>query len=546
VALLALVTALSYASAVSSGFVWDDHKVIERGHLIGSLGNLPQLFTHDAMFNSDGGRYGRTATVDTYRPLTLATFFFEHALYGVRPAPYHVDSVLLHLAVVLLLYAVAHRLRAPPGVALLSALLFAVHPAISEAVHWVNGRSDPLCTGFFLLALWVWLGPAARWRSPVVALLLAAAALSKESAFLLLPPLVLLLPALGRPLATLWPFGVGAALAMSGRLLALGQAKVGAGAEQARWVLPRLPLIWADATRGLVLPYAELLPSLHERYRTLGGVRALVAVALVAGLLALGVREWRRGRPLLLTGIAAQGFTLAPVAMLTYFVSWNGWGRYLYPSAPLFILGLAMSAHAAVERAPRLRVPLLCASCGFAALCALATFWGGRAWQDERSFAAAQIADFPDLAMGWSELAVVDLESGDAAAAVEHARRATELDPDGPLHWSRLSLALIRQDRRPEAYVAARRALRSDPADLSARQVIAAELLETGREAEAAASLVAIVVEDPGRPGPWKMLEDQVKRRGGGSPFGTALKRLGAEVADPAVAARLAALVPKG
>src|SRR5262249_46955753 len=155
------------------GFVSDDHKVLERGRLVGSLGNLPQVWTHDTMFNSDGGAFQAVATVDTYRPLTMTTFFVEVALFGRRPAPLHAVSVLIHLGCVLLAFAVGRRLGASDAAALLGAALFAAHPAVSEAVHWVNGRSDPLATLFFLAAVAAWL----RGWTAAVALCAAAATL---------------------------------------------------------------------------------------------------------------------------------------------------------------------------------------------------------------------------------------------------------------------------------------------------------------------------------------------------------------------------------
>src|SRR5436305_9036996 len=148
-ALLVLVPLAAYASAPASGFVWDDHKTIEAGRLIGSLANVPALFTHDTMFNSDGGAFQASARVDTYRPLTMSTFFVEHALWGARPAGYHVVSVLVHLLCVLVLYRVGRRLGLSEWAAALGALAFGAHPALGEAVHWVNGRSDPLCVLFF-------------------------------------------------------------------------------------------------------------------------------------------------------------------------------------------------------------------------------------------------------------------------------------------------------------------------------------------------------------------------------------------------------------
>src|SRR2546421_2642717 len=154
---LALLAAVAYASALRSGFASDDLSVIVRGRLIGSLANLPRLFLHDAMYNSAGEGYAGTVAIDTYRPLTMATFFIEHALWGGRAAGYHVVSVSLHVAAVLLAFGLGRRLGLGLGASFLGAALFAVHPSLAEAVHWVNGRSDPLCTLFFLAALAVWI-----------------------------------------------------------------------------------------------------------------------------------------------------------------------------------------------------------------------------------------------------------------------------------------------------------------------------------------------------------------------------------------------------
>ena len=82
------------------------------------------------------------------------------------------------------------RLGASKDAAALGAILFAVHPAIGEAVHWINGRSDPLCVLFLLLALLAWL----RGRSVVTALCVLSATLCKETAFVLAPCALLLLP----------------------------------------------------------------------------------------------------------------------------------------------------------------------------------------------------------------------------------------------------------------------------------------------------------------------------------------------------------------
>ena len=85
-AILIAAPLFAYASSLQNGFVWDDHKVIEKGRLIGSLANVPALFSHDAMFNSDGGAFAERARVDTYRPIPLATWAARTIRGGRRPA----------------------------------------------------------------------------------------------------------------------------------------------------------------------------------------------------------------------------------------------------------------------------------------------------------------------------------------------------------------------------------------------------------------------------------------------------------------------------
>ncbi len=79
-ALLVVVPLAAYASAIGNGFVWDDHRVIERGRLIESLRNVPVLFKHDTLYNSDGGWYEAREAAET-----LARAQNERGLQFVPP-----------------------------------------------------------------------------------------------------------------------------------------------------------------------------------------------------------------------------------------------------------------------------------------------------------------------------------------------------------------------------------------------------------------------------------------------------------------------------
>src|ERR1044071_5934212 len=110
VALIVLVL-LPYSRPFAAGFVWDDDSHLTANPAIVGAGGLRAIWTSASA---------------NYFPLTLTTFWLEHALWGLRPGPYHVVNVLMHAASAVLLWRVLLRL----GVrgAWIGAALWALHP----------------------------------------------------------------------------------------------------------------------------------------------------------------------------------------------------------------------------------------------------------------------------------------------------------------------------------------------------------------------------------------------------------------------------------
>ena len=544
-ALLVIVPLVAYALAPASGFVWDDHHTIEHGRLIGSLRNVPALFSHDTMYNSDAGKFARRTTVDTYRPLTMTTLFVDRALYGLGAAGYHVTSVLIHVACVLLTFAVARAIGVGETGALVGALLFAAHPAISEGVHWINGRSDPLCVMFFLLALLAWL----RNRSVLCAIAILASTLCKETAFVLAPAALLLWPRRSQPRSiarALAPWLVGGGIGLALRLLALHRAAVAAGPPHLAYAIPRLPLVWLDGLLALLLPTAQAPPSLFERYQTISPVRFGLALAVVGALLALVVRAYRRQRLIAPAYFAASLLlSLAPIALLAADEGWFGWGRYLYPAAPMLGLAVGELLDRARERLrPQMARALTLGAGVLIALCAAETLAAARDWRDDRAFATAIVGDHPESSAGWSELAVVELHDGHAQRAAELASRAVEIAPRNGRAWSRLASALMSIGRRADAFAAAERALALDPTDVNARYVRAIRLLGEHQQPEAAQLLLYAIAAEPDQEGPWHTLEQAARHLGPSSAFVQTARALLAQPAYAAIAPRARTLLP--
>jgi hypothetical protein len=177
-----------YLNALNNPFVYDDHHTVVANTSIGRLGDLRAIVWHDVT-----------------RPVANFSYAVDRRLWGERPFGFHLTNVLLHALDVMLLFALARRAlddawdtgAGPPldttVMAFGAALLFAVHPMMTEAVGYVSGRSEVLCGVFFLTAVMAgrrWLrGGGLPWAIVTAALWLAAIATKEIGAMF---PFVLL------------------------------------------------------------------------------------------------------------------------------------------------------------------------------------------------------------------------------------------------------------------------------------------------------------------------------------------------------------------
>jgi tetratricopeptide (TPR) repeat protein len=146
IALLVFLCLIVYYNSLSNGFVYDDFGLIVENKYINQPGRfLASLFNHS---------YFQMAGLEaSYRPVTTLSYFLIHTVAGLDPFYYHLASLILHTFNAVLVYWLAnlvlkHRLRA-----LMAGLLFACHPALSEAVDCIGFNDDLLAAFFFLLAL---------------------------------------------------------------------------------------------------------------------------------------------------------------------------------------------------------------------------------------------------------------------------------------------------------------------------------------------------------------------------------------------------------
>ncbi|HKE26300.1 MAG TPA: hypothetical protein VKB88_28290 [Bryobacteraceae bacterium] len=192
-AALCAVTLAAFANSFSAGFALDNKGLIledPRVHAA-TAENVGLIFQHSYWWPR--GASG------LYRPLTTLSYLFNYAVLGdgSDAAGYHWMNLLLHLASVVLVYALARKLLRDFAAAIWLAGLWAVHPVLTESVTNIVGRADLLAgaavLGGFLLYLKSAEAAGVR-RVAWLAGLMAVTALgvfSKESAVLILAVILL-------------------------------------------------------------------------------------------------------------------------------------------------------------------------------------------------------------------------------------------------------------------------------------------------------------------------------------------------------------------
>ena len=207
---LILITCFLYGRTLDLGFTRLDDSIfiVENEQYNNGFGNVTTSFQR-GLFNPTEDIY--------YRPLFLIDFIIESKIAGTKPAGYHFTNLLFHLISVILFYIFLRRLDSQginemnpvpdPGSlfrvksredtrgrlnAFLLAMIFAVHPVLSQAVAWIPGRNDMLLMIFFLSGMIITIdymrdpGPG-RYIAQIFLLLLAL--FTKETAVII--PLIM-------------------------------------------------------------------------------------------------------------------------------------------------------------------------------------------------------------------------------------------------------------------------------------------------------------------------------------------------------------------
>ena len=137
-----ILTALAYVAMFANGWTnFDDDRLIVDNAQLTSLSwaNIKALFSN---------YYD-----NLYQPLTALSWAVNHQLSGFDPWSYQLFNMLLHVGNTWLVFRLVSLLTKHRNWALITALLFGIHPIHVESVAWLSERKDVLYTLFFLAGL---------------------------------------------------------------------------------------------------------------------------------------------------------------------------------------------------------------------------------------------------------------------------------------------------------------------------------------------------------------------------------------------------------
>jgi hypothetical protein len=442
------IVALAHAGGLTGQFVdWDDPTHVTQNPAIRELtaANLRTMFTQPI--------------AKLYCPLTWLSLAVDYQIWGRDPWGYHLTNLLLHLANVGLVIGLIWKLPALDAksshrqllTALLTGLLFGVHPLRVESVAWVTERKDLLFAFFYLAGLLFYLRSlrlGQRFALGACFGFATAAALSK-SAGVTFPAVLVLLDVLhGRPWAwkTKIPFLL-VSLAVTGTTI-LAQAGGRGDTVASTDAIPlwgRLGLVGYCALFYVVKTFWPFhLSAIYPVYEDLNYTPALATLHFCGLLLVTGLcLSLRKRAPVLLPAWLFYLVTLSPTIGLLPVGIHIVADRFAY--LPAIGLVVPVALFAARSRAGVISVVLL--GIGLAGLTRERT----QVWQDTGTLFRSVLRENPNSLPAHLNLTVWHTRRNEFDQAIHHGATAVRLAPDSGYAVKNLAAAYLKADRPRDA-----------------------------------------------------------------------------------------------
>ena len=410
----------------------------------------------------------RNSTPVAGRPVAALSFALNHALGG----GYHVVNLALHLGCGLLLSGIARRSGAAAPHAI--ALLWLVHPLLTESVDYISQRTELLMALFCLLTLYCVIR---GWTAG--AIVACALGMASKEVMAATPLLVLLYDRafLAPPLRQRWKLhaGLAATWLILAALVATGPRTATVGFNFAQLT----PWQYATIQCQVILHYlrlcfvpAPLVLDYSDWPVPVNWWPALAVIVVLLGATAWAV--WKRPK----LGFCGAWFflILAPTSSFLPIVTEVAAERRMY-------LPLAAVIALVVAAGSRWLKPavLVVVAAGLTAL----TIRRNEDYRTAISIWADTVAKRPANARAHNNLGSAYEQAGRLTDALRHYAEAARLKPDYAAARNNWGAVLDKLGRPAEALPHYREAVRLDPRDASAHNNLGSALERAGNSEQA-------------------------------------------------------------
>jgi protein O-mannosyl-transferase len=515
--LLIAVVALVYVPGIHAPFIFDDKLSIVDNASIEHI----WLLAGDA---ESPGPLSPPQDISTAgRPLVNLSFAVNYYFGGLDPTGYHAVNIVIHALSAMLLWAILRRtLRleffadrfasAVEPLALGAALVWSVHPLVTEAVEYVTQRTE-LLLGFFYLAtlyaaLRYWAAPTRHGRRGwlIIATLACLLGMACKEVMVTAPVVILLFEhtfiagSFRRALKDSWPLYFGLAAGW-GLLIALNLH--GPRSESAGFHLGVSPYSWWLTQTEVVCYYLRLVfwpwpLVIHYELPYLDSAQAAWPwiVAVGSFFIATVALMWRR---------TATGFVgawviliLSPTLVVPIVTEVAAERRMYLPSAAI-VAWLLACAYLLQQRTCRwlwsaandgaYRRQSVAILAVVVVVCAAPLGWVSArrvmVYNDAVGLWQDAAVHQPDNARVQNNLGVELVNADRPDEALPHYERALQLKPDYVEAQSNIGVALVKLDQPEQATIEFERALAFDPHFADAHINLGHLLAQEGQPQEA-------------------------------------------------------------
>lgn len=494
-----LAVLVCYANTLDNDFIHDDKVEILENQNIKDLSHISEIFSAPA-WAFDSTR-GAKSSSNYYRPVQYLSYALLYSVFGPAAWGYHLVKLAGHLAVCLLFFWTVILHWKDYWLALLSALLFAVHPVNSEAVSWISGITDVSGAFFFLLCWYFFL----RYRSSNATSDWVALQLSffiglfcKEFMVTLIPLLLLFevmetrrYPRVNHVLKIYAPLSAAFAVYLFFRIRAIGgftfEGQYHFGyLTGAQCVLNQI-VLFSTYVKTYFFPLWLNAFHTFRPVLTYSDQRFLMAGALLLGLGASCRLVWplleRRIRTLFVLGVVWFFVTLSPVVVYFRRIGENAFAeRYFYLPA----LGMCLAVTIVVLALPqRFKGPGRIAVMLVLLLFSARTIIRNRVWQDDLVFYESTVQASPNQGPLLINLGYAYVARGRTQEAITVLEQARALRPDIWQVHENLGRAYRELGRLDDALAAYRQATVRNPHRASVFADQASILSEQGKFSQA-------------------------------------------------------------